>query len=116
MSADAGAFLQSIIQWYQDLCIVGKVIFPALAIALFVFALVIARAIHTSYLLTRRFIRRKLIPKKVDLRLDRELAPIERVEPSVGRDTDDDEPEFGANLKERIERMQKDAPFKKDNE
>ena len=112
---DLQILVQTTLQWYESLSLTGKFVFPIFGIAGLVTLFLIYRALYTSFILIRRFIRRKLIPKNIDLRLDRDVAPEERVEPSL-EDVEESEIQYGTNLKDRIEQMRKDAPFKRDDE
>ena len=111
---DLQHFAQTTLQWYESLSLAGKFVFPIFGIAGLVTLFLFCRALYTSFILIRRFIRGKLIPKNIDLRLDRDVAPVDRVEPSLD-DAKESEIQYGTNLKDRIEQMRKDAPFKRDD-
>ena len=114
--ADPNA-LDSIILWYQGLSLFGKIFFPLAAVAASVVLIVFVKFMYRAIQRIRRFVRRKIIPKNIDLRLDRDLAPRTKVEPSVDQGAEQaEDPKYGKNLKERIERMRQESPFKPQSE
>ena len=90
----------------MSLSLIGKVVFPILAVAGIGLLFVLANFIYTMFLLTRRWVRRVLIPRNINLHLDRDKSVSRRREPKVAAG----EPiEYGGSLKERIKQMHEEA-------
>ena len=106
-------YIDSLANWYASLSITGKYLVPLVTLAAIGLIVVAVRAGVAAFILLRRFIRRKLIPRNTDLHLDRDRN-LPRIEPTFGGDqTEAQQQVYGSTLKERIEKMRKEAPFRR---
>ena len=105
--------LDPLVFWFGALTFLQKFLFTAAVLALLLTPFLLLKAIYRSFFLGRRWFRRKRIPRSVDLKLDRDVAPIapKRSLPWLPK-TPSSEPEYGGDLAKNIEAMKEDAPFK----
>ena len=113
-------FIQELVVWFKDLSPFAKFFYSIVALAAIGFCAIFYLAIRSASTKVRRWVRRRRIPKNIDLRLDRDATTSPPKESgtksrSMRADAPRKKKEYGKRLRKNMETMQNDAPFKSDD-
>ena len=114
-------FIQDFIVWFKALPPIAQFLYVVVAVAATGFIALVYLATKTAATRLGRWIRRKRIPKQIDLKLDRDAKPSQprktQSKPySRKSNAASKKKRYGQRLRKNMERMKKNAPYKSEDQ